>query len=254
MYKKHPVFDTPDDDKKIWRYLDLTKLLDILYRQKLYFPRTDLLGDPYEGSYPKTNIDSRNIKLAKLIKSDIFQNLSYQDRTKAEKKFNRDWRKYFGISCWCMSEDESAALWQIYCGSSYGVAIQSTIGRLKKSLEEEREDVYIGRVNYIDYLTEEIPELNKMYPLVYKRASYAHENELRLVISLPIVEIENNTIKKIRKMKGHYIKINIDELIENVFIAPESEKWQKEIVQSVLSRYGLKRKVKHSDLIRKPLF
>ncbi len=254
MYKEHPVFITPEDDTKIWRYLDLTKLLDILYRQKIYFPRADRLGDPYEGSYPKTNVDYRNTKLAELVKPDIFLNLNYKDRIKAEGKFNRTWRNYFGISCWCMSEYESAALWHLYCNTSGGIALQSTIERLKEGLVEEQNHIYIGKVKYIDYLNEKIPEENKMYPLVYKRASYAHEKELRAVVQLPIFEFEDNAIKKIRRLKGYHVKINPNVLIENVFIAPDCEKWQKRLVQSVLSKYGLRRKVIHSDLNRKPLF
>ncbi len=176
--------------------MDFTRLLDILYRQRIYFPRADLLGDPYEGSCPKINVDYRNTKFKELVKPDIFQNLNSKDRIEAESKLNRTWRKFFGISCWCMSEDESAALWHMYCGNSNGVAIQSTIGRLKKSLMEEQIDIHIGQVKYINYLKEKIPEENKMYPFVYKRASYAHEKELRAVVLLPIFEMENNAIKK----------------------------------------------------------
>ena len=38
MYKEHPAFNTPDDNRIIWRYLDFPKFLDILDRKKLFFP------------------------------------------------------------------------------------------------------------------------------------------------------------------------------------------------------------------------
>jgi hypothetical protein len=255
MYKEHPVFITPEDDTKIWRYMDFIKLLDILYRSKIFFPRADQLGDPYEGSYPKLNVDYRNANTTAFLLPESLRNMNTQDRIRALSNFHRSWRNFFGISCWCMSEDESAALWHMYCGNSGGVAIQSTIRRLKESLKEEQLDIYIGKITYINYLKEKIPEENKMYPFVYKRKSFEHERELRAVILLPNFIIENNSITKILRLKGHHVKIDPNVLIENIFIAPECEKWQKRLVQSLLAKYGLKKKkVIHSDLHRKPLF
>lgn len=47
------VHSLPDPDTRIWRYVDLTKFLDMLSRRKLYFARLDRLGDPFEGAIPR---------------------------------------------------------------------------------------------------------------------------------------------------------------------------------------------------------
>ena len=56
MYAKYPqdgVFVLPAGDEVIWRYMDLAKFLSALDRESLFFCRADLLGDLFEGSYPR---------------------------------------------------------------------------------------------------------------------------------------------------------------------------------------------------------
>jgi len=54
--------------------------------------------------------------------------------------------------------------------------------------------------------------------------------------------------------KGYDVTIDLDLLIENVYLPPMSSKWQKKVVESLLSKYGLKKKVRQSDLNKKPVF
>jgi hypothetical protein len=46
-------------------------------------------------------------------------------------------RRKVAISSWHINEYESFAMWQIFTQNSEGLAIQSTIGRLKKALKPE---------------------------------------------------------------------------------------------------------------------
>ena len=55
---EHPVvatFQPSDRNIKIWRYMDLTKLVAFLETGSLYFARADTFGDPYEGSWTRLN-------------------------------------------------------------------------------------------------------------------------------------------------------------------------------------------------------
>ena len=63
MYKNFPaVFESPQDENaKIWRYMDFTKFVNLLDTSKLFFPRADKLGDPFEGSFPRGNVMLRPI-------------------------------------------------------------------------------------------------------------------------------------------------------------------------------------------------
>src|SRR5437016_483962 len=53
MFEPHPHLEDVPDGRPIWRYIDFTKLADMLSRRSLYFSRADLVGDPYEGALPK---------------------------------------------------------------------------------------------------------------------------------------------------------------------------------------------------------
>jgi hypothetical protein len=45
----HKVFEQPQPDANLWRYMDLSKYVSMLATGSLWFARMDLLGDPYEG-------------------------------------------------------------------------------------------------------------------------------------------------------------------------------------------------------------
>ena len=61
------------------------------------------------------------------------------------------WLRKGSFACtWHMSEHESAAMWKLYARTEEAVCIRSTYARLQKALPD---DVYLGRVQYIDYVT-----------------------------------------------------------------------------------------------------
>src|SRR5689334_5864333 len=54
----HSAFTQPGDaDIRIWRYLDLAKLVSVLNDESLHFARIDQLTDQYEGSLSKKEYD-----------------------------------------------------------------------------------------------------------------------------------------------------------------------------------------------------
>jgi len=154
MYKEHKSFETPEDSAKIWRYMDFIKFADIINKGKLFFPTADRFGDPFEGSFPKAYIEYFNANLDKIFRPESWQIINRQQAPKGFARARRTNRKFVAISCWNMQEEESAALWQLYCHNDNGIAIQSTIERLKNSLKDEKRDIYICKVDYIDYYSQ----------------------------------------------------------------------------------------------------
>ena len=57
MYQELPIFELPPDDATLWRYMDFTKFVSLLEKQALFFSKPDRLGDPFEGSLPKKNLE-----------------------------------------------------------------------------------------------------------------------------------------------------------------------------------------------------
>lgn len=259
MYKEHKAFKTPEDEKKIWRYLDFIKFFDLISTNTLFFPSADKLGDPFEGSYPKAWKEYFNANIDKIFIPETWDII---DRNSAPKDFSRArrlQRKFVAISCWNMQEEESAALWNIYTSTIGGIALQTTVANLKKSIINEKRDIHIGEVEYIDYNSELLSDtftgdyILKIF--LYKGKSYSFEHEVRMVVKLPVIKkIDQFHAKFISNHKGYNVKIDPNILIEKIYISPTSDKWHKKVVETLLEKYELKKVVHQSILKRTPVF
>jgi hypothetical protein len=145
------------------------------------------------------------------------------------------------ISSWHINEYESFAMWQIFTQKSEGLAIQSTLGRLQQALlPENTYEQHIGEVNYIDYKKEYIPFDNAFFPFLFKRKSFQYEREIRIIsdVSRHNLLIDN----------GLTIDIDINQLIEKIYIHPKSENWYKNLVIELVKRLGFDFEIEKSDL------
>ena len=240
----HPCFKEPEKKTiKVWRYLDFTKYVSLLSSQSIFFSRSDLFDDPYEGSTTQANIKRRkDIYKKNNIPDETFKQMSYL----LEKV-----RQWTYVNCWHMNEHESAAMWKLYAKTNEAVAIQSTYHKLKNCLSGK---AYLGIVNYIDYESEWLPGDDTMWPFVHKRKSFEHERELRAVIQdLPVVD---NVIKPglPNPESGQIVPVHLQDLIEFVHVSPESSKWFYLLVKDVTEKYNFKFEVRQSLLAKHPVF
>ncbi|HLN88509.1 MAG TPA: hypothetical protein VK253_00420, partial [Candidatus Binatia bacterium] len=53
------IFRKPNSDTLLWRYMSFTKFVPLLEKRALFFCRSDKIGDPFEGSSPRQNVDNR---------------------------------------------------------------------------------------------------------------------------------------------------------------------------------------------------
>jgi hypothetical protein len=222
------LFTAPENKNiKLWRYMDFTKFIYMLEKSALFFSQVDNLGDPYEGELSRGN----NTK---------FENL--------EREIKRI-KPNILVSCWHINKTESAAMWKLYSKSNEAICIQTTYNKFRRALDN---DIKIGRVKYIDYDKDWIPESDLYYPFIYKRNSFEHEHELRGLIDLSKVDLSKN--KKIEIVKGGaWVKVHMSNLIEGIYVAPDSPVWFKSLVEKVKMRYNLMRKVVYqSGVLYKP--
>lgn len=227
MYRENPNITLPDDPNTVvWKYLDLSKFLDLLLSQKLFMSRSDKFEDQYEGTFSEPTFEE--------IKKIAENNPEFLDTYKSQ-------RKNVVISSWHINEYESFAMWQIFTQNSEGLAIQSTIGRLKEALHPENQvEQYIGEVNYIDYKKEYIPFDDDFFPFLFKRKSFQYEREVRIVSNLSKHNLSIN--------EGVKIGVDIDKLIERIYIHPKSENWYKNLVIELVKRLGFDFRIEKSDL------
>nr|WP_315167047.1 hypothetical protein [uncultured Flavobacterium sp.] len=227
MYLNNSNIKLPNDtDTVVWKYLDLSKFLDLLLSQKLFMSRSDKFEDQYEGTFSEPTFEE-----IKKLATDNPDFLNYY-KTHREK---------VAISSWHINEYESFAMWQIFTQNSEGLAIQSTIGRLQKALDPEQNiSQYIGEVNYIDYKKEYIPFDDMFFPFLFKRKSFQYEREVRIISDISESKIKIND--------GLKINIDIDQLIEKIYIHPKSENWYKKLVIQLVSELGFNFEIEKSDL------
>ena len=208
--------------------MDLARYLSLLQSSALHFARVDQMADRWEGAYGSANINARPIMYGEDFEQmrHVFPQLRQASRT------------LVNINCWHMSEVESAAMWSIYQRDGRGVAVVSTWGKLTSSIIDQR-SVYGTAVRYVDYETTLIPESSLFQPLLHKRQSFSHEQEVRLLtlgsgegpapVVLPVV-------------------VNLKELITEVRVAPDAPSWFADVVRDATTRYGQDFDVNQSSL------
>ncbi len=273
------VFSQPDDKARIWHYMDFTKFISMLENGSLFFSRADCLGDPFEGHYGGMNklfLDNKKSMrpIVLLSKEEALSRLDEEHRTKAveeerktgkfpeitrfydeeeqaqfDEEREQKWqlveklRKQMMISCWCLSDHESAALWKLYSKSDDCVAITTLFGHLRKHLPDH---LLVGKVNYVDLNSHFISEADVHYPFMHKRISFEHEHELRIMFRQTPDENDFDTPAP---EPGEWINpINLETLIGAVLISPSATAWFKELVEKVVKRYKLDLTVRQSAL------
>ena len=178
--------------------MDFTKFVSMLENESLFFCRTDLLGDPFEGSNSKANANFQPevaykdtpgfIGPAKQMRADLSHHLKWQ-------------RQWTFVNCWHAGEYESAAMWKLYTNSSEAVCIQSTYETLERLLRYKVRRV--DAVSYVDYDTDWMPEGDILMPLLHKRKSFEHEREVRAIIyDPPWLKANGNGTCSQRKTEG----------------------------------------------------
>jgi hypothetical protein len=251
MYEAHPIFIQPqNENSKVWRYMDFTKLVSLIDSRRLYFTRVDKFGDPFEGSWPRMNVIARQ-QIPDSIPEEGRDNFIKSMENMRE--FSKNWPRYNAINCWHLNEHESAAMWKLYLKSDEGIAICSSYAKLKRCLIDE-DTIFLGVVKYIDYETEWIQDGNVLAPFVHKRKSFEHEQEIRaLIAKWPVGEHELDFTKETIS-HGVQIKVDIETLIERIYIAPSSPAWFADLVKAIVNRYGYTFEVVHSRLYEQPVF
>ena len=149
-------------------------------------------------------------------------------------------REYTYISCGHLNCYESEAMWKLYskdCANA--VAIQTTAKRIYEAIDKDP-NISIGKVKYIDF-TNRFAFING--PFWYKRKSFEYENEVRLITT----KIHSND-------KGVYIPVNIDTLIEKIYVSPYASEWFFDVVKNVVEKYSIKAEVTYSMMKAKPFY
>ena len=244
--------DCRDDAAVIWRYMSFAKLVSLFHTRSLYLSRADRLGDPFEGSaWLGARLQRTAIQAAVSRDTKKTVDIVAQLAEAAESA-----RRRTAISCWHMADHESAAMWHLYSPSGQGIAVKSTIGRLRESLRACPIYLLLGPVRYLDYDRELAvePTLNYIRPFFRKRISFQHEQELRL-ITVRLVD-DDNVFDPRRATIGEGVLASTDlgVLLDEIRVAPNAPEWYRQAVVAVAERFGINCPVTQSALDAQAIF
>lgn len=229
------IFPTPDDSTVLWRYLSFAKFVSMLATRSLWFCRSDRLGDPHEGAFGAAS----NLILQQSFKGGPDFAIGPEGVTQQLADLRAEARLCTVVNCWHEGSAESAAMWSSYASSEGSVAIRTTVGRLKQSLEHAPEPILIAPVEYWDYSVQAFMDINLIEPLLKKRLSFAHEREIRCLYLNPPSEWLSKPGQTTFPDGGAKIDVDLPALIEDVYVAPGSPPWVLDSVRETLRVFGI---------------
>lgn len=207
----------PPDFVPVIRYMNLSKFINLLHSQTLWFASLDTFSDEYEG----------------------YAMLEKEAKASAAFETFRTWSL---VSCWNKFITESFPLWKIYLGGDkIGVGIVSTVGGVKNSIisKEEKERIEGFQIEYvpIDY-KEDIT--NHLILATIKYDFYSYEDEIRFTY-----RYGNNP-----KIAGKAIKINTDILINQIIMSPYIPDWAIDSLRDLCSKYNIDPNLLKSSMVK----
>ena len=258
------ISQAPSEALDIWRYMDFTKFVSLLEMQSIFFVRIAHLEDPFEGSFPVSQTPLNRI-LGMLPQSAFPEGttvtVSPSPGLEDHWKVMRNWAM---VSCWHAVAHESAVMWKLYAPTGVGVAIRSTVGRLRQALGTPLpppngffgvDRYHIGMIDYIDFSSANIPVENAAAQFFRKRRSFEHERELRaLLMQWPVKADGWFDHAQRPNDHGNSIFVDLKELIGEIRVAPQAPAWYCELVSKVVARYGIDVKPQQSELDAEPLY
>jgi hypothetical protein len=183
----------------------------------------------------------------------------------------------YGVSCWHISDIQSAALWALYMPRGLGVAVRCSVRRDMESIAKSGRDIQRANVRYIDYREEQIGN-DPINLLLHKRLSFSHERELRFLVKLSNDELEavaewhrieeyqskrcfgrsdtetvfgpgpqpqNKQIIKDKNIRyrtssaGVYLPCDPNRLIQDVYLAPQAPAYLRAAMWALTKRFRL---------------
>ena len=219
----------PEATATLWRYMSFAKFCSLLERRELFFSLVGDMEDRYEGFIcpPPPRDQGDHLQQAESIGRDLLHKIVRSAL----------------INCWTKSDHESALMWEAYAGAE-GVAVRTTFRDLRESIGSDTElPVSFGQVDYVNYLQREVPRFG-WAPLFHKRMEYRGEEEVRVLLPGPpwgdsITDPTEPDIRldpDVMEQRGRYVSVDLDILIKDVVVSPNSAPWLVEVVKSVVRR------------------
>lgn len=236
--------------------MSLWKFISMLQSRILWFSNGIYLAEKYdknEGHFPipiieKSQKEKERIEQQHKGWDTIVINLGW-----SLARLRKENSKYVYVNCWHANEYEYPFMWKLYSGKEIGIAIESTIEQLRDSIIVPNCSLCkIFSVIYYDKKYDKGSMRFDWSAFIYKKLYYEYENEIRVILfKIKNKENEKKEFYEYEDYKGYCIKVKLDNLINKIYIDPNSTDKIK-LVQSLVDKYKLDKKVSSSILSEKP--
>jgi hypothetical protein len=255
---------------RLWRYLSLDKLVDLLSTSELFFAplATFAKTDPFEGYLPSVALDAhasifrqvvndhelaqqqvvehRNSQGFPLTNEErmTFQ-ASLEDLRSVNRRFFPAIAKATAVNCWHANESESEAMWRLYAENGKAVAVETTLDALKESIQKRESSsiVHIYKVKYLDFFDSALQPRDcvvegHLAPLL-KRISYQHEREVRAFICKVAPTPRAGADIAFWKPAPIRLPIDVKSLVKAIHISPYAGEPFPSSVAKICEAFGL---------------
>jgi hypothetical protein len=239
MYQEHSLCEIPASNTKVWRYMSFERFSELIKSRSLYFCRIDRLGDQMEGIIPKETVSWWENQ----ISSGRYTNQTIGSLHKYINYLQKDIRRISIVNCWQISEYERSTMWSAYGKNNKGVAIQTTVDGLINCFQNTSEVINIGKIKYY---VPHAPMLNMSNTMIHcfsKQIYYENEHELRAFTEASVMPGYNPKYEI-----GTGIQIDLNFLIDEIFLSPNASKANKRKIERILKSAGLVKKVNYSAI------
>jgi hypothetical protein len=237
----------------LWRYMSLSKLLQLLQSRTIWFTRVDQLieADPYEGSLPFTVRQSERSpeKEAAVEKKHQMKKGSLSIMRDMFFESFQQQRKCTFVSCWHSGATDNDAMWRLYGAEKDGLCVRSTVSRLLRQLPEY---VHVGRVEYVSYDDKWLDNPNVYVPFFRKRTCFQHESEVRFLFNSAVDEMGGRRPSPLDK--GWAVQFQPQDCLTEIYVSPTAPTWFQEVVKKSIEELGLSIPVQDAPMARRPTF
>jgi len=252
-----------DLDKVIWRYLTFPKYISLITYGALWFAKLNTFDDGLEGAIPQKTAErmhKENHKWKKITSNpDMQKHIDDWPRRNV-----KDGRELKIVNCWFLGDAESPKMWREYAKNNQGVAIKSTIRKLRENVGCVYQYSKIGKVQYVDLPSLSISTYEAsqaMERAFYKNIDYAHEQEVRIVTMnyktpwclnpngkpLSPAEYSGSNANNFDK-PGLYIQAVLEKMITATVLAPDSSERFEFLINRIAEQTGVGNPVLKSSL------
>lgn len=255
---------------RLWRYMALDKLVDLLSSGELHFSplAAFMKTDPYEGNLPSVALDA-HVSIVQKYVEDVEQSHGHVATIRANRGFPLtaeetaklrasvdDLRtslrrlmpaiaKATTVNCWYASDTESEAMWRLYAENGKAVAIETTLDGLKESicLRDYPAIVHIYPVKYLDFFDSALQPKDCLVeghsaPLL-KRIAYQHEREVRAFTSKRSSDPLRMTDVNYWQPTPMRLPVDVKTLVKSVHISPYATQPFPRSVVKLCELFGL---------------